>query len=328
MKYIVSNSLNPYFNLALEEYMLKSFDSEEGIIFLWRNSPTIVVGNNQNTIEEINMSFVNERKIKVVRRLSGGGAVYHDLGNLNFTFLESLRETINLDIKKFTLPVVNALNKLGTPAQITGRNDITINDRKISGNAQRLFQNKLLHHGTLLFDVDLDVMSQALKVGFDKIQSKGIRSVRSRVTNIKPYLNKEMSITEFQEYILKELFQTSEIKQYLLSDYDIEQTNKLVEKKYSTWEWNFGYSPPYTIKNSQRFSGGKIEILLDVEKGTIKNCQIFGDFLSLYDISEIEKALQNKHYKSETIEKILSQFNLKYYFGNITLQEIMTVFFG
>jgi lipoate-protein ligase A len=328
MKYIDSHSLDPYFNLALEEYILKNLDAKEEIIFLWQNTPTIVVGNNQNTIAEINLPFVNKHKIKVVRRLSGGGAVYQDLGNLNFTFLVHLEKPINLDIKEFTLPVVKALNQLGAAAELSGRNDITIEGKKISGNAQRLFQNKLLHHGTLLFDANLEVMTEVLQVGFDKIQSKGIKSVRSRVTNIKPFLAKPMNITEFKESILKELFQGGEIKQYPLSEYDLEQINKLVEEKYSRWEWNFGYSPPYTIKNSRRFSGGKVELLLDVEKGRIKNCQIFGDFLSLCDISEIEDALKDQQYQSEVIKEILTKFDLKYYFGDISLAELMTVFMG
>lgn len=328
MKYIDSNSLDPYYNLALEEYVLKNFDITEEIIFFWRNTPTIVVGKNQNTMEEINMPLVNEKKIKVVRRLSGGGAVYQDLGNLNFTFLVGLDNPANVEIKKFAQPVVIALNKLGAPAELTGRNDITIEGKKISGNAQRLFQNKLLHHGTLLFDVDLDVMTKVLQVGFDKIQSKGIKSVRSRVTNIKSYLKKEMDITEFWESVLKELFQGNEINQYFLSDSDKTEIDKLVKEKYSTWDWNFGYSPAYTVKNSQRFPGGKVELLLDVEKGKIKNIQIYGDFLALRDITEIEQALQGKPYQEDVIQKTLSEFELQYYFGGISLSELVTVFMG
>lgn len=328
MKYIDSQSCNPYFNLALEEHILKNKNIKEDIVFLWQNTPTIVVGNNQNTIEEINVPFVNEKQIKVVRRLSGGGAVYQDLGNLNFTFIKRRSKPSDMDIKKFALPVVEALNKLGVPAELTGRNDISVDSKKISGNAQRLFRNKLLHHGTLLFDTDLEIMAKVLQVGVDKIQSKGIKSIRSRVTNIKPYFNRKISIEEFREAILGELFQGEKINQYFLSDKDLVQINKLVDTKYSTWEWNFGYSPPYSIKNARRFPAGKVELFIDVENGIIKNCEIFGDFLSLSDISEIEKALQNKRYESETIERTLSQFNLKYYFGEITLQEIMTVFFG
>jgi lipoate-protein ligase A len=328
MKYIDSHSFNPYFNLALEEYLLKNSVIKEDIIFLWQNTPTIVVGNNQNTMEEINMPFVDNQKIKVVRRISGGGAVYQDLGNLNFTFLMSIEKPANLEISKFALPVVEALNKLGVPAELTGRNDITVEGRKISGNAQRLFRNKLLHHGTLLFDADLEVMAKVLQVRFDKIQSKGIKSIPSRVTNIKPFLTRQRTIEEFREFILRELFPGEEINQYFLSIDDLRQINQLVEDKYSTWEWNFGYSPPYSIENSRRFSGGKVEVFLDVEKGIIKNCQIFGDFLSLCDISGIERALRDKRYHSETIEKTLKMFDLKYYFGDISLSEIMTVFFG
>ncbi len=328
MKYIDSQSHDSYFNLALEEYILKNNEIEEDIVFLWQNTPTIVVGNNQNTIEEINMPFVTEKNIKVVRRLSGGGAVYQDLGNLNFTFIKHLDNTSNTDIKRFALPVAEALNKLGVPAQLTGRNDISVEEKKISGNAQRLYKNKLLHHGTLLFDTDLEIMAQVLKVGLDKIESKGIKSVRSRVTNIKPYFNRHVSIEEFRNSILKELFYAEEINQYFLDKDDLREINNLVETKYSTWEWNFGYSPSHNIKNSRRFPAGKIELFIDIEKGKIQSCQIYGDFLSLYGISEIEKALKDKKYELKTIEKVLSEFDLKYYFGDITLQEILTVFFG
>lgn len=328
MKYIDSKSHDSYFNLALEEYILKNENIEEDIVFLWQNTPTIVVGNNQNTIEEINVPFVKENKIQVVRRLSGGGAVYQDMGNLNFTFIKCLNETSNLDIKKFALPVVEALNKLGVPAQLTGRNDISVEGKKISGNAQRLYRNKLLHHGTLLFDTDLEVMVKVLQVGIDKIESKGIKSIRSRVTNIKPYFSQQITIEEFRESILKELFQGKEVNYYYLEEKDLKEINDLVNTKYSTWEWNFGYSPSYSIKNSRRFPAGKIELFIDVEKGMIKSCQIFGDFLSLCDISEIEEALKNKCFEPEVIEKTLAQFNLKHYFGEITLPEMMTVFFG
>lgn len=328
MRYIDSRSNDSYFNLALEEHILKNKDFKEDIIFLWQNTPTIVVGNNQNTIEEINIPFVKENDIKVVRRLSGGGAVYQDLGNLNFTFLKLLDQPSNLDIKKFALPVVEALNKLGVPALLTGRNDISVEDKKISGNAQRLYKNKLLHHGTLLFDSDLEVMVKVLQVGVDKIESKGIKSIRSRVTNIKQYFKQQISIEEFRDSILKELFSGSKIDQYILTEEDMKQINRLVDIKYSTWEWNFGFSPTYSIKNARRFPAGKIELYANVEKGIIKNCQIYGDFLSLYDICEVEQALENNRFEPESIEKILSQFNLKFYFGDITLEQIMTVFFG
>ncbi|HNR66154.1 MAG TPA: lipoate protein ligase C-terminal domain-containing protein, partial [Atribacterota bacterium] len=177
-------------------------------------------------------------------------------------------------------------------------------------------------------DTDLEVMVKVLQVGIDKIESKGIKSIRSRVTNIKPYFNQQITIEVFRESILKELFQGKEVNYYYLDEKDLKEINNLVNTKYSTWEWNFGYSPSYSIKNSRRFPAGKIELFIDVEKGMIKSCQIFGDFLSLCDISEIEKALQNKCFEPEVIEKTLVQFNLKHYFGEITLPEIMTVFFG
>jgi len=328
MKYIDSHSHSPYFNLSLEEYLLKNNIINDDVIFLWRNEPTVVVGNNQNTIEEINMPYVDEHKINVVRRLSGGGAVYQDLGNLNFTFLMTFDEKDNVNIKKFTLPVVEALHNMGVPAQLSGRNDITVEGKKISGNAQRLFRNKLLHHGTLLFDTDLDVMPNVLQVSLDKIQSKGIKSVRSRVANIKEYIRQQQSVEQFRGEILKELFKDKKIDEYILTDADIKNILFLVDTKYNTWEWNFGYSPAYTIKNSRRFSGGKIEALLDVKKGIIENCQIFGDFLSVQEVSEIEDAFQNVNYELNAVKNVLAKFNLKHYFGDISLDEIITVFFG
>ena len=190
MKFIDSYSFSPYFNLALEEYMLKHFLLEEMLVFLWQNVHTIVIGNNQNTVE-INIPYVDTHNIKVVRRLSGGGAVFQDMGNLNFTFLMPLPKANRLDIGKLAFPIVKALQNLGIPAQLSGRNDILVEGKKISGNAQRLYENKLLHHGTLLYDTDLDVLARVLQGGYDKIEPKGIKSVRSRVTNIKKYWSKD-----------------------------------------------------------------------------------------------------------------------------------------
>jgi len=328
MKYIDSHSLNPFFNLALEEYVLKKFSLDEDFIFLWQNTPTVVVGNNQNTVEEINLTFVKNNDIHVVRRMSGGGAVYQDLGNLNFTFFTQVSESKQINMKKFTHPIANALQDMGIPAEVSGRNDIIVDGKKISGNAQRLYQNKILHHGTLLFDSDLDVLEKVLKINIDKIQSKSIKSIRNRVTNISDYLIQKIDMQAFKNILLKYLFKGEEPIQYHLTEEDLEEVNRLVKDKYATWDWNYSKSPNYSLFNSSRFSGGKIECYLDVKNGIIKNSKIHGDFLSINDIADIEKEINGKKYEREALTDALLKFNLFRYFGDISMEEILSVFFG
>src|SRR5690554_1895283 len=188
---IINRSTDPRYNLALEEYVLKYLDTTEDIILLWQNEPSVIIGRNQNTTEEINATYIKEHNIHVVRRISGGGAVYHDFGNLNFTFVtNNLRENLN-NYRKFTEPVIQALNELGVPAEFSGRNDIVVEGKKISGNAQSYHKNRMFHHGTILFNANLEMVAKVLQVSADKIASKGIKSNRSRVTNILPYLKEQ-----------------------------------------------------------------------------------------------------------------------------------------
>jgi len=328
MQYIDSGSLSPYLNLAIEEYVLKNFSLEEDFIFLWQNTPTIVVGKNQNTIEEINSRYVHDHNVHVVRRMSGGGAVYQDLGNLNFTFFSRISKNSQLSMEKFTKPIAAALKDMGIPAVVSGRNDITVNEKKISGNAQRLYQNKILHHGTLLLDSNLDVLEKALKVKIDKIKSKGIKSVRSRVANINDYLLQKIDMQTFKDTLLWYLFNKKEPIQYHLSENDLDGVNQLMKNKYATWDWNYGQSPDYNLSNSMRFSGGEIECYLDIKNGRIKNVKIFGDFLSIDDVFDIEDTIKGKRYEQKTIRDTLLKFDLSRYFGRISMNEILSVFFG
>lgn len=327
MKYILSNSFNPCFNLALEEYIFKTFGMQEDFIILWQNDNTIVIGIHQNTIEEINSDFVQKNNINVVRRITGGGAVYHDLGNLNFSFITGYDKNNMIDYKKYTIPVINALNKLGVNAQLSGRNDLTIEGKKFSGNAQSMSKGRILHHGTLLFDSNLDILGNVLNVQLDKIQSKGIKSVRSRVTNIKDYLNKDININEFKELLLKNLFEENILEEYILAEKDIQSINELKERKYDTWEWNYGKSPKFNFKNSKRFANGKLEVLLDVNNGAITECKIYGDFLALRSVNDLEEKIKGIRYEKSAVEDMLKSFNLTQYFGNITLHEILQCFF-
>lgn len=327
MKYILSNSFDPCFNLALEEYIFKTVGGLEDFIILWQNDNTIVIGRHQNTIEEINSDFVQENNINVVRRITGGGAVYHDLGNLNFSFITGYDQNDMIDYKKYTIPVINALKKLGIDAELSGRNDLTIDGKKFSGNAQSMHKGRILHHGTLLFDSNLDILGKVLNVQPDKIQSKGIKSVRSRVTNIKDYLKKDTDVNGFKELLLKNLFENNNLEEYCLSEDDMNNINKLKESKYDTWEWNYGKSPKFNFKNSKRFANGKLEVLLNVNNGHITECKMYGDFLALSAVDELEDKIKGTKYEKSNIEALLKNVNLIQYFGNITLDEILQCFF-
>lgn len=329
MKYIKNDCNDPYYNLALEEYILKNLDPSSEYVILWQNKPSIIIGKHQNTVEEINSEFVKENDICVVRRMTGGGAVYHDLGNLNFTFIDHYDKGNLLNFEKYTLPIIYALKEIGIEANLSGRNDLTIDGKKFSGNCQHIYKNRLLHHGTLLFNSKLDTVQKALNVSMDKIVSKGIKSVRSRVTNISDYLSKDLTLKEFENLVLTNLFKVNNypLEEYLLSEEELLNINKLMNEKYVKWEWNYGESPKFNLKNSRRFSGGKIEVLMDVNKGIINRAKIYGDFLGVLDIVDIEKLLQGKKYEEKEIEYILDSINIKEYFGNISKQELLSFIF-
>ena len=254
MIYLLNTSTQPYFNLALEEYILKQFHEE--CFMLWQNSPSIIAGKNQNTLSEINLDFIKEHNLPVVRRLSGGGTVFHDLGNLNFTFIVNDDGNSFINFKKFTLPIVEVLQKLSVNAVLSGRNDLTIEGKKFSGNAQYKSKNRLLHHGTLLFSSNISDIASALKVDPSKFEGKGIKSVESRVTNITEHLKEPLTISQFNEMILQHIkTEHREFDFYELTPEDIKNVNNLVEEKYSTWEWNFGTSSPYNFSNRKKISG-------------------------------------------------------------------------
>lgn len=328
MKYIVNESTDPYYNLALEEYCLKNVDMEEDYFLLWQNAPAIIVGKNQNTLEEINSRFVEERKIPVARRISGGGAVYHDLGNLNFTFIANIEDAETVDFKKYAEPIICALETLGIRAELSGRNDITIDGKKISGNAQRLYRKKLMQHGTLLFDVDIADLVNALNVKMDKITSKGIKSVRSRVTNIKEHLERNLDMKDFWELIHLYLSDNGASEEILLTEEEKKEVLRLRNERFATWEWNYGESPEFNIKNEKRFPGGKIEFAAEVDGGIIETLRFYGDFLGIRPVDEVEKALAGQKYEIGAIKEILGSIAVGEYFGGIGTEELLEVMFG
>ncbi|SHG80688.1 lipoate-protein ligase [Thermosyntropha lipolytica DSM 11003] len=324
---INNTSQDPYFNMALDEYATKNF-LKGTVFYFYQNKPTVVIGRHQNAFEEVNLDFVRERGIEVVRRISGGGAVYHDLGNLNFTFIADAGSYTSFDFVKFTRPVIKALAKIGIKAEHTGRNDITIAGKKFSGNAQYRYKNRVMHHGTILFAVNIEDMVQALNVDPDKIVSKGVKSVRSRVTNISEHLTSPLSLEEFKEILTATILEEEDFNQeYALTEEDLRAINELRDKKFKTWEWIYGTSPHFNVQKKMRFDWGSLDIRLDVEKGIIKGCKIYGDFFAARDIEELERLLTGTRYEEEDIKAKLEAVKVADYLPAATAEDILKVLF-
>ncbi|MTH53349.1 lipoate--protein ligase [Bacillus mangrovi] len=322
------NITDPRINLAIEEYCLKNLDPEQSYLLFYINEPSIIIGKNQNTIEEINTKYVEEQGLHVVRRLSGGGAVYHDLGNLNFSFITKDDGDSFHNFKKFTEPVTEALKRLGIHAELSGRNDILAEGRKISGNAQFSTRGRMFSHGTLLFDSEMENVVSALVVKKDKIESKGIKSIRSRVANISEFLEKKISIQEFRSLLLSYIFDTNgEVPQYVLTEDDWEKIHKLSEERYQNWDWNYGRSPKFNIQHSHRFPVGQIDVRMEVSKGTILDCKIYGDFFGVGDVAEIQDLLTGVRYEKSELEKVMRPVDVKHYFGNITKEQFLDLLY-
>jgi lipoate-protein ligase A len=323
MIFIDNQNINdPRINLALEEYIVRNFEPTEDYLLFYINQPSIIIGKHQNTIEEINSAFVKEKDIIVIRRISGGGAVYHDLGNLNFSFLTRYDPNKVNNFIQFVQPIVNALKALGIPAEMTGRNDIVADGRKISGNAQFSTTKKMFSHGTLLYNVNIEDLVNALNVSGEKITSKGIKSVRSRVANIAEFLEKPMAMNEFKAYILAEIFKNqSEIPTYHLSEKEWEAVHQLSKEKYQTWDWNYGRSPEFNIQRKNKFDFGIVDARIDVKNGHIESIKFFGDFLTHGEPSEVEKALLGIRYEQQDINQALTNIDLSANLGNITTDE-------
>jgi lipoate-protein ligase A len=313
---------DPYFNLAADEYVMKNF--KEDCFMLWRNAPSIIVGKHQNTLAEINVDYVKENNIKVVRRISGGGAVFHDLGNLNFTFIRNSEEGAQVDFRKFTRPIIEVLQAIGINAKFEGRNDITIDGKKFSGNAEHVWKTRTLHHGTLLFSAVMTDLSAALKVNPLKFNDKAVKSVRSRVTNISEHLLEKMDVLEFRDRVMKHIMEMyPDSQEYEYTAEDIAGIEKLRDEKFTTWEWNFGYSPKYDFEKMIRTEGGSIEFHFNVEKGYIKDMRIYGDFFHKHDIEDVQKSLIDVKHEYNAIVENLSKFNFNEYFKNIKVEEFV-----
>lgn len=326
MLIIDSPSHNAFFNIASEEYLLNKYPKED-IFLLYVNAPSIIVGKFQNTLAEINLDYVKENNIKVVRRMSGGGTVYHDLGNLNFSFHTLLGGNDFMDFSTFTLPVINLLNKMGVPAKLEGRNDLLVEGKKFSGNAKLARHGKMIQHGTLLFNSEMQVLSEALKVNPLKFIDKAVKSNRARVTNLVDYLPKDMTTEQLKQFLIQEMLSNnSQAKIYEYDENDILGIEQLIKDKYETWDWNFGFSPKYNFNKAIKIPAGFIELHLDVHQGYIENAKIFGDFFASKAIEDIEKKLIGEKHDSENIKQLLISLDLTEYFGKVTVEEILALF--
>jgi len=325
MNLIINERTDPAFNLAMEEYLLTGTNLDA--VMLWRNDKSVIIGKNQNALEEIDIDYVKEHGIPVIRRQSGGGAVFHDLGNINFTILGAVHGGDFSNYEKFTAPIRDFLRGLGVNAELRGRNDLVIGDMKFSGNAQAVKNGRIMHHGTILYNADFGGLTGALKPNAAKIESKGIKSVRARVTNVAAHLDSPMPAEEFFrrlcDYFLKN---TKDIAEYTLTTADIEAANRLKDEKYSKWEHNFGKSPNYTYEKSVKLPSCLIDLRIYAAGGVIEDVKIFGDFFGELDINELENALKGVKHEQLEIEAVIRGFPLQKYIHGITAEEFLSLF--
>ena len=326
MRYLKNPSTNPYYNMAFDEYCLESLPIDEPVFFLWQNRPAVIVGFNQEVNTEVNLDYLKENGIDLVRRVTGGGAVYHDLENLNYTIV-GRSEDLERDYPEYAALMMKALQALGVPATLSGRNDILVEGKKVSGFAKRVCKNRLMVHGTLMYNVDVDILTHVLNPSTTKLQSKGIASVRSRVTNLCNYLPELSDIHAFKnrlEVILSNNYSDAE---YKLSEADLAHIQQLTDEKFATWEWNYGRSPKATLVHSARLACGTVEIHLTLAENRIASCRFGGDFLGNLPASDVEKALTGIPYEINEIRKCLSKLEISRYFDRVSADNLLEMMF-
>lgn len=326
MRYLKNPSTNPYYNMAFDEYCLESLPIDEPVFFLWQNKPAVIVGYNQEVNTEVNLDYLKEKGIDLVRRVTGGGAVYHDLENLNYTIV-GRSEDLERDYPEYAALMMKALQALGVPATLSGRNDILVDGKKVSGFAKRVCKNRLMVHGTLMYNVDVDVLTHVLNPSKTKLQSKGIASVRSRVTNLCNYLPELSDIQAFKNRLEEILSNNYSDAEYKLSETDLAHIQQLTDEKFATWEWNYGRSPKATLVHSARLACGTVEIHLTLTENRIASCLFGGDFLGNLPASDVEKALTGIPYEINEIRKCLSKLEISRYFDRVSADNLLEMMF-
>ena len=324
MRYLRNKNTDPYYNMAFDEFCLESLPIDEPVFFLWQNRPAVIVGLNQEVNTEVNLDYLNKNNIALVRRVTGGGAVYHDLGNLNYTIV-GRSEDLERDYPEYASILMKALQELGIPANLSGRNDILVDGKKVSGFAKRVCKNRLMVHGTLMYDVDLEVLPQALTPSASKLQSKGIASVRSRVANLRDYLPEVADIQAFSQRLEEILSCHYTDTEYQLSAEDLASIQRLANEKFAQWEWNYGRSPKATLTHSARLACGTVEIHLKIAENRIVFCQFGGDFLGNLPTSEVESALNGVVYEANAIRECLKKMEIGQYFDGVEVDDLVNL---
>ncbi|MBP1618036.1 MAG: lplJ3 [Bacteroidetes bacterium] len=320
MIYILGKSHRPQFNLAMEEYCFRKLAQQDKIFMLWQNEPSIIVGKHQNTLEEINTQYVREQGIHVVRRVSGGGTVYHDLNNLNFTIISNEKNGIGFDLKEFTKPIIETLARLGAIAELSPRNDLRINGKKICGTAQAYVNGRMMFHGCLLFDSDLSALSKGLKEPKEVILSKGVKSVRSEVDNIRPHLSEKISVHEFAGRILETVKQSyPEMTEYHFNEQELALFEKEADGKYSDWEWNYAQSPPFTIEKKTNFTDGEIWVKASVKMGRIVQVELQTPF---GELTQLEQTIPGVKYTHEDLKEKLEEIGARKWIPEFSIDEL------
>ena len=326
MQYIESASIDPSWNLALEEYVFTQMDRSQAYFMLWQNHNTVVIGKNQNTIAEIDTDFVQAHNIRVVRRLSGGGAVYHDLGNLNFSFIADAENMNEINFQRFCQPVVKTLQQMGVPAQINGRNDMLIDGRKFSGNAQYTKQGRVLHHGTLMFCSNLNIVSGALRPNAAKLQTKGIASVSSRVCNICEFLPADITLETFKRALLKNIMGSEAPDPYDFTPHMLCEIARIKANRYDLWDWNYGFSPRYQIVKERRIEGcGTLQLSVSVDKGIIQDIQFLGDFFDYGNLDELIRLLRGCSIQRDALLQRLMASPADHYIKNLSNEDLISI---
>ncbi|MBO7373587.1 MAG: lipoate--protein ligase [Oscillospiraceae bacterium] len=324
--YLETESVDPCRNLAVEQVVLEN-RREGDWLLLWQNANTVVIGLNQNTAEEVDPAFVETHGITVVRRMTGGGAVYHDLGNLNYSFITDVGNAETLSISRFTEPVCRALAAMGVKAETSGRNDIVVDGKKVSGVAQRIDGGRILHHGTLLFDSDPAMIAGALRADPAKFRSKSAKSVRSRVGMLRDFLPPGTDLRTFWDGILRELAPEGILRESL-TDEELARVQTLADEKYRSWDWTWGRSPDYQVRHRGRFAGGTLEVRMNVHRGTITDSVFYGDFMATAPQEDLARALCGVRTERSELDAALSRFELASVFGGITKEEVLSLMLG
>ena len=323
MDYYWNERTDPAYNLALEEVMFEQADAP--FAMLWRNRPSVIVGRNQNACREFDAAYAREHGIAVVRRMTGGGAVYHDLGNLNYSFFtfETDADRRRAGFAPFAAPVLNALRSLGVDAEFSGRNDILVGGRKVSGSAKRTHEGRILFHGTLLFDVDMDAMSAVLTPPQAKIEAKGVSSVRARVANLSEFLP-DMARDAFRAAMERELLASCGLTAPLpIPENWIREAERLADERYRSWEWTFGVSPDFTFERTHRFPCGTVTARLDVHQGVIRHADFSGDFFGADPVSELADVLTGCRHSVESLRTALSGIEVGRHIAGIELESLL-----